>query len=38
MNEAECSDVSSRVIAIRSEAGEWQARKIFLAPVKAKTD
>jgi hypothetical protein len=35
MNEAEGCNVSSGAIAIQSEGGEWEARKVFLEPLKS---
>lgn len=35
MNEAEGCSVSSGAIAIQSEGGEWEARKVFLEPLKS---
>jgi hypothetical protein len=34
MNEVEGCDVSSGTIALQSEGGEWEARKVFVEPLK----
>jgi hypothetical protein len=36
MNEAEGCNLSSGAIALQSEGGEWEARKVFLEPLKAQ--